>query len=623
MLKQTNYLTQGLRQAERAGRSRVYEREVGGYKTRARRLTTMTPRRGRRRGEEGEHPRPRRRRLPDGREVELHGPQRRRSPRTSSSTPTRASPGTFKDRTHHGAEPALAWSRAASSAATRIGAHVAYIYVRDELHLSKERLWGAIEEAQGQGLPRQEPVRERLRRSRSTSTPAPARTSAARRRRSSTRSKGSRGEPRLKPPFPAQAGAFGCPTTVNNLETIAVVPTAFEHGRRGVLASSPRSTTSTTAASRLFGVNGHVKKPGVFEARVGLTLRELIYDLGGGILGDKQLLARHPRRLLHARCCARGDRQRARREDPRFHPWHGKSVLDVPLGVDTFRNVGTHARHLLRHRARARTPTRCSRCHNLMRSTATSRAGSARRAAKARGWLDRIVDKIVDGSGTMEELDQLHDIANNIMGNTICAFGEGTAMPALGFVQQVPQGVRGVRPDAAARCPDPRTLVVHERARKPARSSLLLRAASCLVGALCTVARAEPDPRRDGPARDHPRHRRALPRARTPQFLAAIQLIVYAGAVVVLFVFVIMLLGPDASLAARPAADALLALGSAPALFVRRRRSAAGRCVVAAAGGRPTRPARRAAPSFGTIEAVGRHALHRRRSCPSSSRPRS
>jgi NADH-quinone oxidoreductase subunit F len=91
-----------------------------------------------------------------------------------------------------------------------IGAHAAYIYVRDELHLSKERLWGAIG-GEGQGLPRRRSRSARTTRSRCTSTPARARTSAARRRALLNSLEGKRGEPRLKPPFPAQAAPSACP----------------------------------------------------------------------------------------------------------------------------------------------------------------------------------------------------------------------------------------------------------------------------------------------------------------------------------------------------------------------------------------------------------------------------
>src|SRR5262249_24332151 len=138
---------------------------------------------------------------------------------------------------------------------------------------------------------------------------------------------GRRGEPRLKPPFPAQAGAFGCPTTVNNLETIATVPTAFMLGCETFSKLSSIHHLNDGGV-RLFGVNGHVKRPGIFECVVGLTLRELVYDLGGGVLGGRALYAVIPggssTRVLRG-----NDVVDAPDEKSPLHAWHGKSVLDV------------------------------------------------------------------------------------------------------------------------------------------------------------------------------------------------------------------------------------------------------------------------------------------------------
>src|SRR4029079_14623849 len=100
---------------------------------------------------------------------------------------------------------------------------------------------------------------------------------------------GRRGEPRLKPPFPAQAGAFGNPTTVNNVETVAIMPTVFTIGG-DTFSKLSELHAWNDGGVRLFGVSGHVKRPGIYECAVGLTLRKLIYDVGGGIEGDRELL---------------------------------------------------------------------------------------------------------------------------------------------------------------------------------------------------------------------------------------------------------------------------------------------------------------------------------------------
>ncbi|MFO0565929.1 MAG: SLBB domain-containing protein [Polyangiaceae bacterium] len=258
-------------------------------------------------------------------------------------------PGTFKDRTIMERNP-HAVVEGCIIGCFGIGAHAAYIYVRDELHLSKARLWAAIEEARQKGYLGAKPFGIDYPVEVYVHTGAGAyicgeETSLL------NSLEGRRGEPRFKPPFPAQYGAFGCPTTVNNLETVAIVPTVISMGGD---AFSKLSTLHdfNDGGARLFGVSGHVKTPGVFECAVGLTLRELIYDLGGGILGDKQLLAvipggssgpvMLPDELVKVlrRPALRGVQRQER-------PGPSARRGDVPGGR-------RHARHLLRHRARRR-----------------------------------------------------------------------------------------------------------------------------------------------------------------------------------------------------------------------------------------------------------------------------
>jgi NADH-quinone oxidoreductase subunit F len=118
-----------------------------------------------------------------------------------------------------------------------------------------------------------------------------------------------------------------------------------------------------------------------------------------------------------------------------LHPWHGQSFLDVPLGVDTYRGLGsalgTCCAIVLSDKA---DPVLAFQ--NLMQFYKHESCGQCTPCREGVGWLERILNKIVGGTATYEEVDQLHDIGNGIMGNTICAFGEGAAMPALAFVQK-------------------------------------------------------------------------------------------------------------------------------------------------------------------------------------------
>ncbi len=359
-------------------------------------------------------------------------------------------PGTHKDRT------LMEWNphsivEGCIIGCYGIGANTAYIYIRDELHLSKERMWGAIKEARAKGYLGKTPFGKNYPVEVYVHTGAGAyicgeETSLL------NSLEGRRGEPRLKPPFPAQAGAFGCPTTVNNLETIAIVPAAFLMGCEAFSKLSSLHHLND-GGTRLYGINGHVKKPGVHELAVGVTLRELIYDVAGGVLGDKPLMGVIPggssTPVLRA-----DEVVHAPDEKSPLNPWHGKSVLDVPLGVETMRGVGTMLGTCCATVMAEGTDPLLAFL-NLMQFYHHESCGQCTPCREGSAWLDRTIQKIFDGEGTMEDLNLLSDIANNIMGNTICAFGEGTAMPALGFLKKFRKEfeayVRGERRKGQAR----------------------------------------------------------------------------------------------------------------------------------------------------------------------------
>jgi NADH-quinone oxidoreductase subunit F len=339
-------------------------------------------------------------------------------------------PGTFKDRTLMERDPHSV-VEGCIIGCFGIGAHAAYIYVRDELHLSKERLWGAIEEARAKGYLGERPFGLDYPVEVYVHTGAGAYICGEETALLNSL-EGKRGEPRLKPPFPAQVGAFGMPSTVNNLETIAVVPTVLRLGGENFSKLSDLHHLRD-GGCRLYGVSGHVNTPGIYEACVGVTLRDLIYDLGGG-LKHGNLLGVIPGGsscpILRA-----DDLVNAPDAKSPLHPWHGQSVLDVPMGVDTFRSLGTMLGTCC---AIVLSDKACPvlAMHNLMRFYRHESCGQCTPCREGSAWIERILDRIVQGEGTREELDRLHEIADNIMGNTICAFGEGTAMPALGFLRK-------------------------------------------------------------------------------------------------------------------------------------------------------------------------------------------
>jgi NADH-quinone oxidoreductase subunit F len=446
MLKRTDYLTRTYNKPD-GWKLAASERDLAGYQVARRVLTTMTreqvvdeAKKANLRGRGGAG-------FPTGVKWSF-------MPKTIGAKPhylvvnaDEGEPGTHKDRTLMERNP-HACVEGAIIASYAIGAHVAYIYVRDELHLSKTRLEGAIQEARARGYLGKTPFGKDFAVEVFVHSGAGAYICGE--ETSMLNSiEGRRGEPRMKPPFPANAGVFGCPTTVNNLETIAAVPTAFGMGCEEFSKLSALHAAGDGGV-RLYGMNGHVKRPCVVELAVGPTLNELIYDVAGGVIGDRRVLCVIPGGSSTPVLRPEETVNAPDAKSP-LHAWHGKSVFDVPLGVDTMRGVGTMlGTCCVTVIAEGTDPVACM--HNLMQFYRHESCGQCTPCREGSAWLERLCQKLLAGEATRGELDSLHDIANGIMGNTICAFGEGTAMPALAFLQkfrpEFEAYVRGERPAA-------------------------------------------------------------------------------------------------------------------------------------------------------------------------------
>jgi NADH-quinone oxidoreductase subunit F len=449
MIKRTDYLTRTYGKPEGWSLG-AYERDLGGYQVARRVLTTMT----------------REQVVEEAKKANIRGrggagfPMGVKwgfMPRTVGAKPhylvvnaDEGEPGTHKDRTLMELNP-HACVEGCIIACYGIGAHVAYIYVRDELHLSKARLEGAIKEAKAKGYLGKTPFGKDWAVEVHVHSGAGAYICGEETSMLNSL-EGRRGEPRMKPPFPANAGAFGCPTTVNNLESVAAAPTAFgmgceEFSKLSVLHSM------ADGGVRLYGVNGHVKKGCVVELAVGPTLNELIYDIGGGVTGDKGVLCVIPGGSSTPVLLPK---ETINAPDPKspMHAYHGKSVFDVPIGVDTVRAMGSMlGTCCVTVIAEGTDPVWCML--NLMQFYRHESCGQCTPCREGSAWLERICQKVFDGKASFGELDSLHEVANGIMGNTICAFGEGTAMPALAFIQkfrpEFEAYVRGERKRGGAR----------------------------------------------------------------------------------------------------------------------------------------------------------------------------
>jgi len=340
-------------------------------------------------------------------------------------------PGTFKDRTILNQDPHRLIEGALITCYA-IGAHKAYIYIRGELAHSIAILDAALAEARAKGYVGERPFGKNYPIEIYSHSGAGAYICGEETALLNSL-EGRRGEPRLKPPFPAIKGAFGMPTIVNNVETIAAVPDIIAMG--GEAWCNLSRLAPTDGGIRLYGISGHVKTPGVYEAPVGITLRELIDEYGGGMLHDDRPLKAvipggsstpvlRPDRLVSAEA-----------EDHPLHKWHGKSEIDVPMGVDTFRGLGTMlgtcCAIVMDSSVNMVDATR-----NLMRFYRHESCGQCTPCREGSGWLQNTLEEMCEGRGQPGDVALLVDIANNMMGNTICAFAEGTAMPLLGMVRQ-------------------------------------------------------------------------------------------------------------------------------------------------------------------------------------------
>lgn len=224
---------------------------------------------------------------------------------------------------------------------------------------------------------------------------------------------GKRGEPRVKPPFPAQAGAFGGPTIVNNVETLAAVPHIINRGGEWF---SSLGKLEKSGGTRLFCVSGHVKKPGVYELGAGsVTLRQLIYDHCHGILGDKKLKAVIP--------------------GGSSAPVLTADEIDVIADIEPLMKIGS----MLGSAAIVVVSEDYCVVKLLARITrfyAHESCGQCTPCREGCRWMEDIIERIEHGHGREEDLAMLLDISNNIAGKTLCALGDAAAGPVMSFVKK-------------------------------------------------------------------------------------------------------------------------------------------------------------------------------------------
>ncbi len=222
---------------------------------------------------------------------------------------------------------------------------------------------------------------------------------------------GKPGKPRFKPPFPANYGLYGAPTTINNTQSIACVPAIIRNGAAWFAGLGPEGSGGTA----IFSVSGHVEKPGNFELPMGIPFRELL-DLAGGVRGGRKLKAVIP-------------------GGSSVPVLRGEVIMDCTMDYDSLQNAGssfgtgavvvmdetTCMVRMLRRISRFYMSESCGQCTPCREGT---------------GWLYRMLTRIVDGQGTEADLDRLVAVANRIEGHTICALGDAAAWPVQSFLKR-------------------------------------------------------------------------------------------------------------------------------------------------------------------------------------------
>jgi len=222
---------------------------------------------------------------------------------------------------------------------------------------------------------------------------------------------GKPGRPRNRPPFPAVVGLFGCPTIINNVETISLVPLVIRHGADEFLKMGvPRD-----GGPKLYCMSGHLRKPGLYEAPMGTSLKTLINDFAGGTLDDKPIKGVIPG----------GSSTPVLTADELDVGMDFQSMADagsmLGSGATMVFTEGTCPVAVLKRITHFYAHESCGQC-------TPCRGGT--------GWLARIVDSIEGGNGRAGDCDLLVEAADNIMGNTICALGDAAAMPVQSFVKK-------------------------------------------------------------------------------------------------------------------------------------------------------------------------------------------
>jgi NADH-quinone oxidoreductase subunit F len=221
---------------------------------------------------------------------------------------------------------------------------------------------------------------------------------------------GKKGQPRYKPPFPAQAGLYGMPTTINNTESLASIPVILEKGGQWFLEQG----LPNNGGPKLFSVTGHVERPGNFEVPLGTPFRDLL-EMCGGVKAGKALKAVIP-------------------GGSSVPVLPGEVMMGINMDYDSIAQAGS----MLGSGAvivMADGTDMVKVLANLAHFYAAESCGQCTPCREGTGWLARVLHRILEGQGRLQDLALLDSVAGRIGGRTICALGDAAAMPVQSFIR--------------------------------------------------------------------------------------------------------------------------------------------------------------------------------------------
>jgi NADH-quinone oxidoreductase subunit F len=319
-------------------------------------------------------------------------------------------PGTFKDRLLIEKDP-HATVEGTLMAAYAIHSHTAFIYIRGEMAFGAKRLERAVAEAYQAGYIGKNIFGTGYDLDVIVHRGAGAYICGEETALLSSL-EGGRGWPKVKPPFPATHGLFGCPTVVNNVETLAALPWIIAHGAAAYAAMG----TEKSKGTKLFSVSGHIAKPGVYEVEMGHPFRKFLEEDCGGVANSKKLKGVIPG----------GASMPVLRDD---------ELDGVNLDYESIQAAGSL---LGSGGVIVMDDSTCMvrAAWNISRFYAHESCGQCSPCREGCHWMEKIFHRIEHGDGRQGDLDLILNVSGNIMGNTICPFGDAAAMPAGAFIRK-------------------------------------------------------------------------------------------------------------------------------------------------------------------------------------------